>query len=369
MEKLLVSASPHIRSKESVPLIMWTVVVALLPAGMWGVYVFGMNALLLILISVATAAATEFVIEKARGRKSTLGDGSAVITGLLLGYIISPGAPWYVPLIGAIFAIGIVKCVFGGLGMNIWNPALAGRAFIMSGYIVAMTATWIYPNENQVIGRLSRAGVVLKADNVSQKIDAKTTATPRTAIKDELKAAKDPDWKGWADLKAAGDKPADWLRRIAERNKTDYLDLFWGTRGGCIGETGIWLLLAGGIFLLFRRIIYWQVPVFYIGTTALLGWALPIRFPGGSAWFAGDPLFAVLSGGLVLGAFFMATDMVTSPVTRRGMAIFAVGCGVLTTLIRNYGGYPEGVNYAILIMNTTVPLIDRYVKPRKYGAI
>lgn len=141
-----------------------------------------------------------------------------------------------------------------------------------------------------------------------------------------------------------------------------------GTRGGCIGEGSVLLLLLGGIFLLWRGIIVWQIPFLYIATTGLLCWALPVRFPEGTAWFAGDPLFAVMSGGLVLGAFFMATDMVTSPVTRNGMAIFAVGCGVITALIRRYGGYPEGVNYAILLMNTAVPLIDRYIKPRKYGA-
>jgi electron transport complex protein RnfD len=370
MSNLLVSASPHIRVKESVASIMWTVAVALVPPGVFGIFLYGINALMLICISVGSAVATEFLIQKACGGKSTIGDGSAVITGLLLAYIISPGAPWYVPLVGSVFAIGVAKFAFGGLGMNIWNPALAGRAFILSGYIIAMTGSWIYPNERQIIGELRRSGVVLKKPGIVwKKIDATTTATPRSAIKNEITAAQDPDWEGWADLKAGGDKPADWLRRIRERNKTSYIDLLIGTRGGCIGERSTLVLLLGGIFLLLRGIIRWQIPVFYIGTTALLCWALPVKFPGGTAWFAGDPLFAAMSGGLMLGAFFMATDLVTTPVAHKGMIIFAVGCGLITALIRRYGGYPEGVNYSILLMNTAVPLIDRYTRPRKYGFV
>jgi electron transport complex protein RnfD len=362
MDNLLVCTSPHIRGEESVASIMWTVVVALVPAGLFGVFLYGTDALFLICIAVGTAVATEFLIQKAFGRKTTIGDGSAVITGLLLAYIISPGSPWFVPVVGSVFAIGIAKLAFGGLGMNIWNPALAGRAFILSAYIMAMTAGWIYPNEKQIKGELWRAG------NRIEKVDATTTATPRAAVKNEIDAAKDSDWPGWADLKSAGTRPADWLKKIQQRNKTSYKDLFIGTRGGCIGESSVLLLLVGAIFLLLRGVITWQIPFFYIATTGLLCWALPVRFPDGTAWFAGDPLFAVTSGGLMLGAFFMATDMVTSPVTRKGMIMFAIGCGVITAIIRRYGGYPEGVNYAILLMNTAVPLIDRYIKPRKYGA-
>jgi len=371
MSGLLVSASPHIHARESVPSIMWAVVAALVPPGIFGVVLYGLRALVIICIAVGSAVATEFIIQKLRGRKSTIGDGSAVITGLLLAYILSPGVPWFVPLIGSVFAIGVVKFCFGGLGMNIWNPALAARAFLLSAYIIPMTHSWIYPNEQQLFGDLSRAGNILVREGRDvSPIDATTAATPRDAVKTEIGyAQQDPNWPGWQDLKAAGDKPADWLRRIRERNKTSYIDLLIGTRGGCIGESSTLLLLLGGLFLLFRGIIRWQIPVFYIGTTALLCWALPVRFPDGTAWFAGDPLFAVMSGGLMLGAFFMATDMVTSPVTRRGMVIFAVGCGIITALIRVYGGYPEGVNYSILLMNTVVPLIDRYVKPRKYGYV
>ena len=362
MDNLLVSTSPHIRGDESVASIMWTVVVALVPAGMFGVFLYGTDALLLICIAVVSAVAAELIIQKARGRKATVGDGSAVITGLLLAYIISPGSPWYVPMIGSVFAIAIAKFAFGGLGMNIWNPALAGRAFILSAWIMAMTASWVYPNEKQIMGELWRSG-----DRI-ETVDATTTATPRKAVKDEITAAKDPDWPGWADLKSAGPRPADWLKKIHRRNQTSYKDLFIGTRGGCIGESSVLLLLVGGLFLLIRGVITWRIPFFYIATTGFLCWALPVSFPEGRAWFAGDPLFAVMSGGLVLGAFFMATDMVTSPVTRKGTILFAIGCGAITAVIRRYGGYPEGVNYAILLMNTAVPLIDRYVKPRKYGA-
>jgi len=370
MNNLLVSSSPHIRARESIPSIMWAVVAALIPAGIFGIVLYGLRAVVIILIAVGTAVLTELIIQKLRRRKMTIGDGSAVVTGLLLAYILSPGVPWFVPLVGSVFAIAIVKFCFGGLGMNIWNPALAARALVLSSWIVWMTASWVYPTEQQIFGDLSRSGTPLVSSGRDvSKIDATTAATPRAAVKDEITLAKDADWAGWQDLKAAGDKPADWLRRIRERNKTSYVDLLIGTRGGCIGESSTILLLLGGLFLLFRGIIRWQIPVFYIGTVALLGWALPVRFPGGTAWFAGDPLFAVMSGGLMLGAFFMATDMVTSPVTRRGMIFFAIGCGVLTALIRAYGGYPEGVNYSILLMNTAVPLIDRYIKPRKYGYV
>ena len=370
MNNLLVSSSPHIRARESIPSIMWAVVAALIPAGIFGIVLYGLRAVVIILIAVGTAVLTELIIQKLRRRKMTIGDGSAVVTGLLLAYILSPGVPWFVPLVGSVFAIAIVKFCFGGLGMNIWNPALAARALVLSSWIVWMTASWVYPTEQQIFGDLSRSGTTLVSSGRDvSKVDATTAATPRAAVKDEIILGKDADWAGWQDLKAAGDRPADWLRRIRERNKTSYIDLLIGTRGGCIGESSTILLLLGGLFLLFRGIIRWQIPVFYIGTVALLGWALPVRFPGGTAWFAGDPLFAVMSGGLMLGAFFMATDMVTSPVTRRGMIFFAIGCGVLTALIRAYGGYPEGVNYSILLMNTAVPLIDRYIKPRKYGYV
>jgi len=363
---LVVGTSPHIKTEESVATIMWTVVLALLPAGMFGIFLFGKNALLLIGISVAGAVLTEHLVQLFRGKKTTVFDGSAVITGLLLAYVLPPAAPWYVPLIGSVFAIAIVKMAFGGLGMNIWNPALAARAFILAAYIIPMTASWVQPHQRLTFGELYREG---KKAIVVNNVDATTTATPRSAIKNEISAAKDPNWQGWEDLKADGrDKPADWLRRIHERNRTSYIDLFMGTRGGCIGETSVLLLLLGGLLLMIRGIISWHVPVAYIGSVALLSWVLPVRFPDGAAWFAGDPLFAVMSGGLMLGAFFMATDYTTTPVTKKGLLIFAAGCGLLTVIIRNYGGYPEGVNYSILLMNSVTPLIDRYIRPRKYGA-
>ncbi|MFH0860196.1 MAG: RnfABCDGE type electron transport complex subunit D [Candidatus Altiarchaeota archaeon] len=307
---LTVSSSPHIRKKITVENIMWTVAAALLPALIAGTYFFGVGALLIVLVSVASAVIVEYVIQKRSNRKVTLADGSAVITGLLLGLTLPPTVPLWIPVVGAAAALIIGKHVFGGLGHNIFNPALVGRAFLVASWPVLMT-TWIKP------------------------FDAVTSATPLGLSKMGGEAALMAEFGSRFSL---------------------YWKLFIGNVGGSIGETSALLLLAGAGYLLYRRIITWHTPVAYVVTVTVLAYAL-----------RSDPLFNVLSGGLILGAFFMATDYVTTPLMDRGRIIFGVGAGIITMVIRLYGGLPEGITYSILIMNAFTPLIDRHTKPRIFG--
>lgn len=311
--KLVVSSSPHQVSPESVPFLMRQVVLALLPALAAATHFFGAYALFLVGISVATAVGCEAAWQKITRRPITVRDWSAVITGMLLAYNLPPRAPWWLAVVGSAFAIIVAKQLFGGLGHNFINPALAGRAFLLASWPAAMTS-WVTP------------------------FDARTTATPLPLLLP----------KG---------------QEIAGLAPPSYWELFTGAVPGCLGETSAAALMAGGLYLIWRRVIDWRIPAFYLGTVAVLGWVLG----GPRGLFRGDPLYHLLAGGLMLGAFFMATDWVTSPVTRRGRIIFAVGCGVLTVLIRVYGGYPEGVSYSILLMNVATPLIDRYTVPRQFG--
>lgn len=316
MEKeiLVVSASPHLRGKDSIPRIMWTVVLSLLPAVAAGIYFFGSRALLQVLISAAAAVATEALIQKLIHKKVTVSDGSAVVTGMLLAMVIPQAVPLWMPVVGSFCSIAIAKSAFGGLGYNIFNPALVGRAILLASFPIAMT-TWKFP-----------AGI--------NALAATTGATALAAVKGGH---------------------IDWLPSI--------WDLFIGREGGSLGETSALALLIGAAILLIRGYITWHVPVSYIGTVAV--------FVGLSQLF-GDQNFAIipvhiLSGGLILGAFFMATDMVTSPLTKKGGLIFGIGAGLITCVIRLWGGYPEGVCYSILLMNAVTPLIDRYIKPRRFG--
>jgi electron transport complex protein RnfD len=309
-DRLLVSVSPHLHKGESVRKIMWMVVISLIPAGIAGVYIFGMSALWTIGLGVISALAAEGILQIITKRKITILDGSAFLTGLLLAYNLPPKVPFWLPIVGSFFAIAIGKQVFGGLGQNIFNPALAGRVFLMASWPKYMT-TFIRP----------------------LNYDAITSATPLALIK-EGKA----------------------LENIS------YLDLFLGRRGGCIGEVCILALIIGAIFLLIRGYISWHIPIPYIFTVAAFAFIF-----GPRGLLSGDWIFHVLSGGLILGAFFMATDYVTSPLTRKGQIIFGVGSGLITSVIRLWGGYPEGVSYAILMMNAAAPIIDRYTKTRVYG--
>jgi Na+-translocating ferredoxin:NAD+ oxidoreductase subunit D len=376
---LLVTTSPHLRSPENIPRIMWTVTATLVPVMAWAVYVFGPQALITTAIAVASAVATEALMQKLRGRPITVSDGSAVLSGVLVAFVLPSHVPWYVPMTSSIFAMAIVKQLFGGLGCNIWNPALMGRAFVLASWAVLVAASSSWPT---AFGYLKppKAEAVAPAGKAPD-VDATTGATPLSKLKEGLReynrtvAKQVEEFKGGRRASVAAPKDAreawDALCQIREEQGTPLDDLYFGRTGGCIGEVSACLLFLGGIVLVALNYIKWQVPVLYIGTVALLGWALPVTIQGQtqafSLWFAGQPLAEVFSGGLFLGAFYMATDMVTSPVTTKGQVLFAIGCGLLTVLIRRYGGYPEGVCYAILLMNTATPIINRYTRAKVFG--
>lgn len=301
----LITHAPHVKDKASVPKLMYTVIFALLPAVLAGIYFFGLRALFLILTCVVTAVVTEYLMRKIMRKEVSVNDWSAVVTGLLLALTLSPELPYFAAILGAVFAIAIGKHLFGGLGYNIFNPALIGRAFLAAAFPVHMTS-WVVP--------LARKGV-----------SAVSSATPLALMKFQHQA-------------------------------TPYGKLLVGNISGCIGETSALLLLLGGLFLAWRGVINWRIPVSYLGTVAVL-----------SAIFGGDPIFHLLAGGLMLGAWFMATDLVTSPITKRGMWIFGIGAGILLVVIREWGGLPEGVMYSILLMNAVTPLINKYTRSRIYG--
>ena len=305
--QFLVSPGPHLWKGLSVNKIMYYMVLALLlPTGA-AVYFFGYHALSVLGVSVGAAIATEFVAKKLRKRAFVM-DGSAVVTGLLLALTLPPTIPLWMVAVGAIFAVGIVKEAFGGLGYNIFNPALGGRAFMTAAFSVEMT-TWAPTRFMPVIP------------------DAVTSATPLSE------------------------------RFIWEADKFSlYREMFMGNTAGSMGETSALLILIGGLSLIALRIIDWRIPATYIGTVALLTFA-----------FGQDAIFHVLVGGLMLGAFFMATDYVTTPLTHKGRIIFSIGAGVLTVVIRLFGGLPEGVAFSILSMNALTPLIDKYIKVKPYG--
>ena len=317
-----VTPAPHLHSGESIPRVMWAVVISLLPALAASLYFFGYRALQIEVVAVVSAVLTEAAIQKLRRRPVTISDGSAAVAGLLLAFNLPVGVPLWLPAVGAAFGIAIGKQAFGGLGHNIFNPALVGRVFVMHSWLGRMT-TWSPPRTALYEG-----------------VDALTYATPLGAAKESV-----------ASLVPA----ADGVFNTA--------DMFWGNIGGCLGETSAFALLLGGAFLLYRGYIRWQTPVSFIASVGILTWLLPAQ----AGAFTLSPLQHMLGGGLLLGAIFMATDMVTTPVTGWGMLIFGLGCGVITTLIRLYGGFPEGVCYSILIMNAFTPLIDRFTRPRIFG--
>jgi electron transport complex protein RnfD len=340
--KLFVSASPHITDKDSIPKIMYGVVISLIPATIGSIYFFGIRAGWVILLAILSAVATEAVLEKLMKKPITVKDGSAVVTGILLAMNVPAEVPWWMPIIGSAFAIAIGKIPFGGLGYNPMNPALLGRAFLLASWPTHMTIFKTVPRGGTISG-----------------IDIITTATPLNVFKQQkdviARLVDDP---------AMTEKVKTAQEAISQLYDS-YGNLFWGKIGGCIGETSVFLLLIGAVYLIYKRYIGLRIPLSYIGTVAILSWL----FGGTEGLLSGDPLFHILAGGLMLGAFYMATDMVTSPVTSSGRYIFGIGCGVITVLIRLIGGYPEGVSYSILLMNLTVPLIDRYTKPKTFGKV
>jgi len=348
LEKLSVRVSPHITDRDTTARIMWSVVLALLPAFIGSLYIFGYRAGLVTVTSVVSCMVCEAVIQKLRRVPVTVSDGSAAVTGVLLAFVLPADVPLWVPVVGAVVAIGVAKQIFGGLGCNIWNPALVGRAVLqLSIPNILNRGRW--PILRSVGHGFQWRRFVMNICDQTEKL----TSTAHDAIT-QASPLSMPSAVGINDFGYDPSSAQTWL----------------GFQPGCLGETSFVLLAVGAVALLLLRRIKWQLPVFYIGTVALLTWIFPYSKTGISApatFFVGHPLYHVAFGGLALGAFYMATDMVTTPLTTVGQIIFAVGCGVLTAVIRLYGGYPEGVCYSILIMNTAVPLIDRFTRPRVFG--
>ena len=325
-----VSISPHLKSSESVEKIMWTVSACLLPPLILSVFVFGIQTLLITAVSVISCVVVEAVSQKALKRPVTIKDGSAVLTGLLMAFVIPPGVSPLLPILAAVFAIYIGKHLLGGIGYNFFNPALLGRAFLLASFPVAMTSAWLPP---------IKGGAIFSYLGTS--IDAVSTATPLAVMKEHGMAA-------FTDMFGSG--------------TSLYTSFFLGWRPGCIGETSGFLLVLGGLYLIYRGYISWHIPVSLLGTIAALTWVF-----GGEGYFGGDPLLAILSGGALLGAFYMATDYVTSPTTKISKIIFGISIGALTVLIRLKGGYPEGICYAILLMNPLSTVLDGWFKPQRFA--
>lgn len=300
-EMLYASPAPHFRASYSTASIMRDVIIALLPTLLFATLYFGVRALLLTIISVASAVVSEYIWEKATKQPVTIGDLSAVVTGILLAFNLPVSVPLWMPVVGSVFAIIIVKQIFGGIGQNFMNPALAGRCFLLVAWSGLMTQF---------------------------TVDGVSAATPLSVLQ-----------MGEGSLPSLG-------------------AVFLGTIPGSLGETSALLLLLGGIYLVVRRVITCTIPVSYILTTLLLTYA-----------FGGDGLYQIFCGGLMLGAIYMATDYTTSPMTFKGQLIMGIGCGVLTAIIRTFGGYPEGVSFSILLMNICVPLIDRFTVPKRFGEV
>lgn len=323
MSKLLtVSPSPHVHSSESTQKIMLRVVYAMIPAMIWGIYMFGLDAVRVGLISILSCLAIEFLIQKYIMKvKPSITDGSALITGVLLAFNVPVSLPWWIIIIGAIAAMGVGKLSFGGLGSNVFNPALVGRVFLLISFPVQMTS---WP-----------ATRMMNVDTVS-------AATPLAVIKEGIKNGI----------------PVSQLEGLP-----DLSDMAIGFNNGSMGEISAILLIIGGLYMLWKKVITWQTPVSIILTVIVVS---------GIFWLINpemyvNPVYHVITGGLMLGAIFMATDMVTSPMTGKGQLIYGVGIGLITISIRMFGAYPEGISFAILIMNAFVPLINMYVKPKRFG--
>lgn len=317
MEKLIVSHCPHISGNDTVAKIMRDVIIALIPALIAGCLIFGLRAFIVTLVCVLSCVGAEYIWNKILRKPDTTGDLSAIVTGMLLAFNLPASIPLWMAVIGSVFAIIIVKQFFGGIGHNFINPALAGRAFLLAAWALAMT-TWYEP------------GTVLPLFSTP---DAISSATPLAAYADGSRAYS-------------------------------YKMLLLGTHGGCIGETSAVAILIGAIYLVVKKVIRIRVPLIFIATVAIGTWL----FAGSGDIGTGDWLYQILSGGLMLGACFMATDYTTTPTTPNGQIVFAIGAGIITVLIRIWGGYPEGVSYSILLMNIATPLIEKVTAPKRFGA-
>ena len=319
MDFLKVTSSPHMRHEDTTRLIMLDVIIALCPALVWAVYLFGARALTLTAVSVGSAVLFEYLYRLIMKKSNDIGDLSAAVTGMLLAFCLPVSVPLWMPAVGSFFAIVIVKQLYGGIGKNVVNPALAARVFLFLAFPGDM-ARFTAPSEKLPAFSLKGADIV-------------ASATPLASLKE-------------------GVAPPESL-----------LDLFLGNCAGCIGEVSVLLLLAGALYLFVRKIITWQIPVCYIATVAVLSYL----FPASGMDAVQYVLSTLCSGGLILGAFFMATDYVTSPVTYRGRIFYGIGCGLITVFIRTCGSYPEGVSFAILVMNCLAWYIDKFTRPRVFG--
>lgn len=320
LSKVVVTSSPHIKTNESTRSIMLDVIIALMPALIVSVLCFGGRALVLTVVGAVSAVIFEAIYNKILNKPNTIGDLSAVVTGILLVYNVPVSMPIWMVIIGVGFAIIVAKCLFGGIGKNFINPALAGRAFLMASWASAMT-TWV--------------GSGTKLALFSTPVDVVTEATPLSYMKN------------------------------GELAPYSLMDLFVGQTGGCLGEISAAALIIGGLYLVFRKVITLRTPLAYILTVAVITFLFPKGDNSHVMWMMQN----LLSGGLMLGAFFMATDYTTSPVTPKGQIVFGIGCGLITLLIRYFGGYPEGVSYSILIMNCLVWAIDKVCLPKKFGYV
>ena len=351
-DSLIVTSSPHLHHADTTASIMWRVSGALAPAALWGVFQFGLPSLAVLAVAIASSLVFEYLAGRLSGR-FTLHDGSAFLTGLLVGMNMPGTVPLYIPLIASAFAILVVKWTFGGLGHNWMNPALAGRVFVFFSWTGHMTS-WPVPR--------------------MMKLDALTMATPLASVKAGLLEATGPVAGPMSILRDTGFPVTSLdlnltasLQGLFPWVEPGYFDLFLGTIPGCIGEASALLLLLGGIYLLVTKTANWEIVASYAGSFVVLI-LLFGGLPFGAGLLSGNIFFHLLSGGFMLGLFFMATDMVSSPLTSRGMVIYGAGIGFLTFLIRIYGSFPEGVSLAIILMNIFVPLINRYTQPTLFGA-
>lgn len=326
-QPIIVSASPHVHSDRTSKKLMYDVIIALIPAFLVSIYVFGMSALIVTSVAITSCVLFEYLIQKYLLKSDvTITDGSALLTGILLAFNLPSNLPIWMVVVGALVAIGIAKLSFGGLGFNIFNPALVGRVFLLVSFPVQMT---MWPTA---------------IENNTTLVDAVTGATSLGTIKEGL---------------LAGDTMTEISTRIPSA-----IDMLFGSTGGSLGEMSALALLLGGVYLIIRKVISWHIPITLILTMVVFTGVFWVINPEHYA----NPVIHILSGGAILGAFFMATDLVTSPMTKKGMVIFAIGIGVLTVLIRLFGAYPEGISFAILIMNAFVPLMNKYFKPRRFGS-
>jgi electron transport complex protein RnfD len=381
---LVVGHWPHLRGKDSTARIMWSVVACLVPVVLASGWFFGIRAYLHVGLAVSTAVLVEALIQRLRKVPVTVADGSAVVTGILVAFCLPAQAGWYVPMVASFIAIAIAKQCFGGLGCNIWNPALIGRAFVQVAYPTDLNPS-LYPvlTSGHATANVGTMGNALPAG-----VQAVTSASPLAQMKAAAQAAQAAGADAQAALAQAIQNAQDQIHANLTGGLPNLGDMLLGNRGGNIGETCALLLILGAVYLIAKGWVRWQIPVAYLGTFIIGALALPIHIVAQATqgttiaasqdqylWVASwmpdlawkYVAYHLLSGGLILGSLYMATDMVTSPLTNRGMLIFGAGCGVLTILIRLYGGYPEAVCYSILLMNTDVALIDRYTQPRIFG--